>query len=52
MMATTTPKHGLYLQNCHVYLGDLATPKNIEVAQACNLGLRIRKHAAHSLIEQ
>ncbi|WP_435319245.1 LLM class flavin-dependent oxidoreductase [Haloarchaeobius sp. TZWSO28] len=28
-MATTAPKHGLYLQNCHVYLGDLATPTNM-----------------------
>lgn len=24
-----TPKHGLYLQNCHVYLDDLATPENM-----------------------
>ncbi|WP_435364669.1 LLM class flavin-dependent oxidoreductase [Haloarchaeobius sp. DYHT-AS-18] len=28
-MATSAPKHGLYLQNCHVYLGDLATPTNM-----------------------
>ncbi len=24
-----SPKHGLYLQNCHVYLDDLATPGNV-----------------------
>ena len=28
-MTTDTPANGLYLQNCHIYLGDLATPKNV-----------------------
>lgn len=28
-MTPTAPKHGLYLENCHVYLGDLATPTNM-----------------------
>jgi hypothetical protein len=27
--AASSPKHGLYLQNCHVYLDDLATPGNM-----------------------
>lgn len=26
---TPSPKHGLYLQNCHVYIDDLATPGNM-----------------------
>ncbi|WP_440989024.1 LLM class flavin-dependent oxidoreductase [Haloarchaeobius baliensis] len=28
-MSHPPPKHGLYLQNCNVYLGDLATPTNM-----------------------
>jgi hypothetical protein len=27
--AASSPRHGLYLQNCHVYLDDLATPGNV-----------------------
>lgn len=35
--ATQSPRHGLYLQNCHVYIGDLATPGNmVEYAVAAD----------------
>lgn len=35
--ATPSAKHGLYLQNCHVYLDDLATPGNmVEYAVAAD----------------
>lgn len=34
-ISASTAKHGLYLQNCHVYLEELATPRNmVEYAEA------------------